>query len=110
MELNSQMTNQKKPREFQIYKTVSDDETIWSAVEDRGDYPSMIHVIEFSAYSDLLKLAREMRDALKMIANTYGAVQESGLVKLNADDANFFSRIAKFETKRASEILGSGDE
>lgn len=42
-----------KPREFQIYKTLGDDDMIWSAVEDAGDYENSIHVIEYAAFEKL---------------------------------------------------------
>lgn len=44
----------KPPRIFQIYKTIGDDDTIWSAIEDSGNYENSIAVIELKAYDDLM--------------------------------------------------------
>lgn len=54
-------------REFQLYKTIMDDDNIWTAVEDLGTFENMIHVIEYSAYESLKAENAELKAELARI-------------------------------------------
>jgi hypothetical protein len=59
--------SKQKPREFQLYKSVTDDQSTWTAVKDSGQFEKCISVVEKSAYDAVVADCDRLRAALERI-------------------------------------------
>lgn len=58
-------------RTFQIYKTVEDDDSLWTAVEDDGAYENSLAVVERTAYQKLEAELAKTKMILKKVMKEY---------------------------------------